>query len=99
MTNKKQNISEQKLSTKLVLNFYRNMVTSRFMDDKMLIMLKQGKSFFHIGAAGHEAIQTAAAYAIKPGYDWAYPYYRDLTFVLQFGVTPKEVFLNFYGTI
>jgi len=95
MTNKKKTNSEQKLSTKLVLDFYRNMVTSRIMDDKMLIMLKQGKSFFHIGAAGHEAIQTAAAYAMKPGYDWAYPYYRDLTFVLQFGVTPKEVFLNF----
>jgi len=95
MTNKKNTNFEQKLSTKLVLEFYRNMVTSRLMDDKMLIMLKQGKSFFHIGAAGHEAIQTAAAYAMKPGYDWAYPYYRDLTFVLQFGVTPKEVFLNF----
>jgi len=95
MTNMKNTNSEQKLSTKLVLEFYRNMVTSRLMDDKMLIMLKQGKSFFHIGAAGHEAIQTAAAYAMKPGYDWAYPYYRDLTFVLQFGVTPKEVFLNF----
>jgi 2-oxoisovalerate dehydrogenase E1 component len=83
------------LPTKLILDFYRNMVTSRFMDEKMLIMLKQGKSFFHIGAGGHEAIQTAAAFALKPGYDWAYPYYRDLAFVLQYGVNPKEVFLNF----
>ncbi len=74
---------------------YRNMALSRYLDEKMLIMLKQGKSFFHIGAAGHEAIQTAAGFALQPGYDYAYPYYRDLSFVLQFGVTPKEVMLNF----
>ena len=85
----------KQLSTKVVLDFYRNMVTSRLMDEKMLIMLKQGKSFFHIGAGGHEAIQTAAAYAMKPRYDWAYPYYRDLAFVLQYGISLKEIFLNF----
>lgn len=89
------NVKPELLSAKDILNFYRNMVTSRMMDDKMLIMLKQGKSFFHIGAAGHEAIQTAAAFVLKPGYDWAYPYYRDLAFVLQYGVSLKEVFLNF----
>jgi len=74
---------------------YRNMLLSRYLDEKMLIMLKQGKSFFHIGAAGHEAVQTAAGFALQPGYDYAYPYYRDLTFVLQFGLSPKEVMLNF----
>jgi 2-oxoisovalerate dehydrogenase E1 component len=65
------------------------------MDQKMLIMLKQGKSYFHIGCSGHEAIQIAFAYAMQPGYDWAYPYYRDLAFVLQYGVTVEEIFLNF----
>ena len=95
MVNTKTNPKQKKLPVNVVLEFYRNMVSSRLMDEKMLIMLKQGKSFFHIGAAGHEAIQTAAAYAMKPSYDWAYPYYRDLSFVLQFGVTLKEVFLNF----
>ena len=58
------------LSPKKLLALFENMITSRFMDEKMLIMLKQGKSFFHIGAAGHEAIQTAMSYAMKPGYDW-----------------------------
>ncbi|MBN2426195.1 MAG: dehydrogenase E1 component subunit alpha/beta [Calditrichaceae bacterium] len=71
------------------------MITSRLMDEKMLIMLKQGKSFFHIGAAGHEAAQTAAGFVLRPGIDYAYPYYRDLAFVLQYGVTPVEIFLNF----
>ncbi len=83
------------LSRDVLLKLYRNMLLSRLLDEKMLTMLKQGKSFFHIGAAGHEAIQTAAAYAMKPAHDYAYPYYRDLAFALQFGLTPKEVLLNF----
>lgn len=83
------------LKNKTLIKLYRNMITSRFMDEKMLIMLKQGKSYFHIGAAGHEAVQTAAGFALQPGYDYAYPYYRDLGFVLQYGVKPVEIFLNF----
>ena len=74
---------------------YQNLIKSRQMDQKMLIMLKQGKSYFHIGGSGHEAVQTAFAYAMQPGFDWAFPYYRDLAFVLQYGVTIEEIFLNF----
>jgi 2-oxoisovalerate dehydrogenase E1 component len=83
------------LTPETVLSFYKNMLRTRFLDDKMLIMLKQGKSFFHIGAAGHEAIQTAAAHHLKPGYDYAFPYYRDLGFILQYGVSAEEVLFNF----
>ena len=36
---------------------YRMMLMSRRMDEKMLILLKQGKLFFHIGGPGHEAIE------------------------------------------
>jgi 2-oxoisovalerate dehydrogenase E1 component len=83
------------LTNTTLKSFYRNLLLTRQMDQKMLTMLKQGKSFFHIGCSGHEAVQTAFAYAMQPGYDWAYPYYRDLAFVLQYGVTIEEVFLNF----
>ncbi len=83
------------LNKETLKSMYRNMLLARFMDNKMLIMLKQGKSYFHIGCSGHEAIQTAAGFSLQPGYDFAYPYYRDLAFVLQYGVTPEEVFLNF----
>jgi 2-oxoisovalerate dehydrogenase E1 component len=71
------------------------MLLTRRLDEKMMILLKQGKSFFHIGASGHEAIQIAAAAAMVPGKDWAYPYYRDLAFCLQFGMTTEEVLLCF----
>ena len=61
------------------------------LDEKQLILLKQGKGFFHIGASGHEAVEVAAAKSMKAGYDYAYPYYRDQAFCLSFGMTSKEI--------
>ena len=46
---------------KELVSIYEKMVTSRFLDNKQLIMLKQGKSWFHIGASGHEDSQLAAS--------------------------------------
>lgn len=83
------------LNKRALLMIHKNMVVSRLLDEKMMILLKQGKSFFHIGGSGHEAIQTASALAMKSGLDYSYPYYRDLAFVLQTGVTPLETMLQF----
>ena len=77
-----------------LLDAYRIMFTARKSDDKILLLLKQGKVFFHIGGSGHEAVQVATAMALRPAYDWAFPYYRDLPFSLAFGYTVEEVFLE-----
>ena len=81
------------LSKEELLRAYRTMLMSRRCDEKVLILLKQGESFFHIGGAGHEAAQVAAAAALRRGHDWAFPYYRDQAFALQLGVTAEEIFL------
>ena len=73
---------------------YRNALAARFVDAKILVLLKQGKAFFHIGGSGHEIAQTAVALAMKPGHDWACPYYRDLAFSLQYGYTVRDVLLD-----
>ncbi len=76
-----------------LLRAYRTMLAARRADEKILILLKQGKCFFHIGGSGHEAAQVAAAAVMKPGHDWAFPYYRDLAFALHLGHTLEDVFL------
>lgn len=78
----------------VLIRAFMVMQRARMLDEKSMIMLKQGKIHFHISGPGHEAIQIAAAMAMRPGHDWAYPYYRDLAFALQLGVTPYEVFLE-----
>ncbi len=82
------------LSRQRLIEAYTMMVTSRKCDDKILLLLKQGKVFFHIGGSGHEAAQVATALAMKPAHDWAYPYYRDMAFSLAFGYTVEDVFLE-----
>ena len=82
------------LSKDQIINTYRNCVAARLIDQKILILLRQGKCFFHIGGSGHEVAQTAMALAMKPGSDWAYPYYRDLAFALQFGASIEEIMLE-----
>lgn len=82
------------LTRDAVVGAYRNALAARLIDSKILVLLKQGKCFFHIGGSGHEIAQTATALAMRPGSDWAYPYYRDLAFSLQFGYTVEEIFLE-----
>ncbi|MCC7070466.1 MAG: dehydrogenase E1 component subunit alpha/beta [Deltaproteobacteria bacterium] len=67
------------------------MLLARMLDEKMLVLIRQGKSYFHIGSSGHEAVQTAAAFALTPGRDWAYPYYRDQALVTGLGMTAYEI--------
>jgi 2-oxoisovalerate dehydrogenase E1 component len=80
---------------KQILEIYETMVLARKLDTKMMIMLKQGKAFFHMGCSGHEAAQMAAAVALRRGTDWSYPYYRDAAYCLGLGMTSKEQLLGF----
>ncbi|HEY6952292.1 MAG TPA: thiamine pyrophosphate-dependent enzyme, partial [Bacteroidota bacterium] len=85
--------SRSTLSRDELVKAYRMMLLARRIDEKHLMLLKQGKSYFHIGGSGHEAAQVAAASCFRPGYDWANCYYRDVGFALTFGFTPEDVFL------
>ena len=82
---------------KQLIEILKMMIRSRIIDSKAMRLLKQGKTFFHIAAEGHEAVQMAIGLHLDPKKDWLFPYYRDLGTMLMAGVTPEEVFLGTFA--
>lgn len=92
---KKADPKKQSLGNEKLISAYKVMYESRVLDEKMLILLRQGKSYFHIGCMGHEAIQVACGMAMQKGVDYLFPYYRDQALCMALGQTSYECLLAF----
>jgi 2-oxoisovalerate dehydrogenase E1 component len=85
------------LEPEQLIRIYRLMYLSRRTDDREILLKRQQKIFFQVSGAGHEALLVAAGMALRPGYDWFYPYYRDRAICLTLGVTVEEMLLQSVG--
>jgi 2-oxoisovalerate dehydrogenase E1 component len=90
-------VAESSLTREQLVEFYRLMYLSRRTDDREIVLKRQQKIFFQISCAGHEALLVAAGMALKPGYDWFFPYYRDRAICLTLGNTVEEQLLQAVG--
>ncbi|MCX8054414.1 MAG: dehydrogenase E1 component subunit alpha/beta [Ignavibacteria bacterium] len=97
ISNKDKNTYQELGLTKNdLIKALKNMMMARYTDEKHLTLVKQGKSYFHIGGSGHEAVQTAVGFQLDSS-AWGWTYYRDLAFVYSRGFTPKDYFLLAFG--
>lgn len=82
-----------KPDTQLLLRAYELMCTARRMAELYDENREVCSRYVHSTSRGHEAIQLAAAFQLKP-YDYAALYYRDESFLLGLGLTPYELMLQ-----
>ncbi len=100
ITNTKTTQTSAKVSPHTTLNLskndlmsaLRNMMQTRYSDEKHLNLVKLGKSLFHIGGSGHEAVQTAITMSLEKGKDWGWTYYRDSSFAFGMGFSLRDYF-------
>ena len=85
------------LNAQQLVEIYRLMFLSRAIDDREILLKRQQKTYFQVSGAGHEALQVGAALALRSGYDWFFPYYRDRALCLTLGVTAYDMLLQAVG--
>src|SRR5215216_885972 len=85
------------LSEEDLLKIYYNMLLARKVDERSWILNRQGKAAFVISCQGQEGCQVGAAYNLRPGYDYVYPYYRDHAIVMTLGMSARDELLSLLG--
>jgi 2-oxoisovalerate dehydrogenase E1 component alpha subunit len=79
------------------LRIHRFMALAKALDDRMHILVKQGRAPFVGSARGHEGIQVGATAALDGPDDWLVPHYRGLGNVVAMGLTAREWMLAVFA--
>ena len=69
--------SRKDLANNELINLYRNLLFPRMIEEKMLVLLRQGKISKWFSGIGQEAISVGATLALQPD-EWIMPLHRNL---------------------
>ena len=69
--------NRKNLSNEQLLAFYKALILPRLIEEKMLILLRQGKISKWFSGIGQEAISIGATLALQPD-EWLMPLHRNL---------------------
>ncbi len=87
----RKDLSDQKLK-----ELYKVLIKPRLIEEKMLLLLRQGRISKWFSGIGQEAISVGAAYALKPG-EYFLPMHRNLGIFTTRGVPLEQLFAQFQG--
>jgi 2-oxoisovalerate dehydrogenase E1 component alpha subunit len=85
------------LSDDQLREIYYKMLLSRTVSTRMRLLQRMGKGSITYSGEGHEAAQVGTTFALRPGTDWLYTYYRDTGVALTIGMSPYDVLLAFFA--
>lgn len=87
---------DPRLSDGDVLTIYRHMLETRFLDERLTALQRQGRIGFHVGSLGEEAAIIGAAFAMR-SQDWLFPCYREFGAALFRGLDFQRFVDNMFG--
>lgn len=79
-----------------VITIYRHMLETRFLDERLTALQRQGRIGFHVGSLGEEAAIIGAAFAMR-SQDWLFPCYREFGAALFRGLDFQRFIDNMFG--
>jgi 2-oxoisovalerate dehydrogenase E1 component len=85
------------LSNEQLINIYRSLVFPRMIEEKMLVLLRQGKVGKWFSGIGQEAISVGATLAMGSD-EWIMPLHRNLGVFTCRGMSLEKLFLQWQGS-
>ncbi len=85
---------EREIPADLLVDLYTKMLRVYYLEERIKTFVKAGKVSFHASSRGHEKVQIALSYLLKPGKDWFFPYYREKALMVGLGMTLKDIILH-----
>ncbi len=84
------------LSDKELIHFYRSILWPRMIEDKMLLLLRQGKISKWFSGIGQEAIAVGATLALQED-EWIMPLHRNLGVFTTRNMPLSKLFMQWQG--
>src|SRR5215475_508423 len=85
------------LSNEQLIAIYRNLLWPRMIEEKMLVLLRQGRISKWFSGIGQEAIAVGATLAMQPE-EWILPLHRNLGVFTSRGMPLSRLFLQWQGS-
>ena len=88
--------NRKQLTNAQLIDFYKSLLTPRLIEEKMLILLRQGKVGKWFSGIGQEAISVGATLALQED-EWILPLHRNLGVFTTRNMPLSKMFLQWQG--
>jgi len=90
------NFDRKNLSNEQLIHFYRELLWPRMIEEKMLVLLRQGRISKWFSGIGQEAIATGSALALDED-EWIMPLHRNLGVFTARNMPLHKLFMQWQG--
>src|SRR6478735_5918913 len=91
------NFDRKDLSNVQLVDMYRSIILPRMIEDKMLVLLRQGKISKWFSGIGQEAISVGVTLALQPD-EWIMPLHRNLGVFTSRQMPLSKLFKQWQGS-